>query len=254
MKKLESSDESSFHDEVDTLKRFSRTPQEHLVQLLATYKYWDQYYLIFHLADRNLRGLWKEISKPNSNRNLSLWIAEQSYGLAVGLNSIHDYQSHQVVGPHLVRPNSPSQETPYGRHSDIKPENILWFKHKDTSSNNVSGILKISDFGFAKFSSKGSRSGTLNHNFRGTPTYRPPESDLHGHCISRSVDIWTMGCLYLEFITWALEGYDATVRFCDKRLAPNEFVRGLNEDTFFIIRNERGKKKAELKPSVVEVR
>ncbi|EQB55432.1 protein kinase [Colletotrichum gloeosporioides Cg-14] len=46
--------------------------------------------------------------------------------------------------------------------------------------------------------------------FNNTRTYRPPEVEApHGTIVSPKFDTWTLGCVYLEFITWHLLGSDA---------------------------------------------
>jgi len=69
---------------------------------------------------------------------------------------------------------------------DLKPENLLL----DTA-----GYLKITDFGFAKRISQGSRSYTLC----GTPEYLAPELvTQNGH--SKAVDWWALGVLIYEMV------------------------------------------------------
>jgi len=70
--------------------------------------------------------------------------------------------------------------------------------------------------------------------------------------ISRSYDIWTLGCLYLEFIGWMLGGFGYVKRFtlvrgCSNNL-PGSEVRDSN---FFEV--EEGGKTARLKDTVTLV-
>ncbi|RSL50760.1 hypothetical protein CEP53_008699 [Fusarium sp. AF-6] len=80
----------------------------------------------------------------------------------------------------------------YGRHGDIKPENILWF-----NDGTKGGTLKITDFVLTKFHT---------WDIRSSRCYRPPEVELGDGLIRPSYDIWSMGCLYLEFLAWLLGG------------------------------------------------
>lgn len=77
---------------------------------------------------------------------------------------------------------------------DLKPENLLI----DTN-----GYLKITDFGFAKKLSPGSKTFTLC----GTPEYLAPEVILqHGH--NSAADWWTLGILIYELVAGMPPFYD----------------------------------------------
>lgn len=78
--------------------------------------------------------------------------------------------------------------------SDLKPENLLI----DTN-----GYLKITDFGFAKKLSPGSKTYTLC----GTPEYLAPEVILQqGH--NSAADWWTLGILIFELVGGMPPFYD----------------------------------------------
>jgi serine/threonine protein kinase len=134
-------------------------------------------------------------------------------GIAHGLYSIHNFKAtHPLsmdgpskVGEHSDAKSSAEKEKElYGRHGDIKAENILWFK-KIPGCENLMGVLQIADFGLGKFHGRDSRSKVSPDDVQSSPTYEPPECKLH-KLISRAYDIWSLGCLYLEFITWLLMG------------------------------------------------
>lgn len=74
-------------------------------------------------------------------------------------------------------------------HRDIKPENIL------VSSN---GVIKICDFGFARFISGPNESCT---DYVATRWYRAPELLVGDLRYGKAVDIWALGCLYAEMVT-----------------------------------------------------
>jgi serine/threonine protein kinase len=73
-------------------------------------------------------------------------------------------------------------------HRDLKPQNLLLSK---------SGLLKIADFGFARFIASPGRdmtSGVISE------WYRPPEIFFGATNYSYSVDIWSAGCIFGEFL------------------------------------------------------
>src|SRR5205085_1470180 len=88
----------------------------------------------------------------------------------------------------------------------------------------------VSDFGSAEAFANTETSSNL----RGcSPTYRPPDSDMD-QGFSLASDVWSLGCLFLEFVTWYLSGYEATEAFSHFRLSRHRncdfFV-----DTFFLL-------------------
>lgn len=133
----------------------------------------------------------------------------------------------------------------YGIHSDIKPENILWFKGKDSGH----GTLVIYDFGFTKFHDKTSRSIAQPLGLSGS--YHAPEIKTTGQ-ISRAYDIWTIGCLYLEFATWYLMGWDGVGKFERKRVKDDklESDEDIPTDKFFNLSKTEG---AFIKEAVLKV-
>lgn len=202
---------------------FSDDAHPHLISLLATYEYRRAYYLIFPWADGDLDDLWVVHNpEPYFDTKTFRWVAKQCEGIASGLVKIHNYQtSNSKCHPGF-------RETRYGRHGDLTPQNILWFDDAD------GGMLKITDFGLSEFSTTHSKTYRPRSGVATTMSYRPPESDIVGGKIGQSSDIWTLGCLYLEFITWLLGGIKLVNEFTMKR---RQFDRMWHMDsaTFFEI-------------------
>lgn len=213
-----------FKGEFEMLSKFSGDANPHLISLLAAYTYRKSFYLIFHWAGADLRKFWLEIM-PNPNfKETVRWVAKQCAGLADGLMQIHRYESLPVL-----RGNAAANRTLnaleksariklYGRHGDIKPANILWFPNP--KDGNDGGTLKLTDFGLAEFHTLDTRSNLPKSQIAISPSYRPPEYDMVQGKISRSYDIWAMGCLYLEFIAWLLGGWDLVKAFTIMRATP----------------------------------
>lgn len=137
----------------------------------------------------------------------------------------------------------------FGRHGDLKPENILWFKPDGVSDDR--GTLKISDFGLTRFH----RSADGQHREqRHTPTYRAPEYDLNRGISTQAYDIWSLGCVFLEFITWYLHGiHGVDDVFTEVRTMNGP--KDLSDDSYFIVKRDEVSSvmKAEVKPSVTQV-
>ncbi|KAL8380824.1 hypothetical protein RB595_005221 [Gaeumannomyces hyphopodioides] len=115
-----------------------------------------------------------------------------------------------------------SQGVWYGRHGDIKPQNILWFPssadEQAEGEDGVSegGILRIIDFGTSEFS----RTKAYGE-VRDTATYRSPESDT-GRPLSSLCDIWALGCMIVEFVTWYFHGWAGVAQFEKDRLSADK--------------------------------
>jgi serine/threonine protein kinase len=214
------------------LKKFSGDSHPHLVSLLSTYEQFKKFYLVFHWAEADLQVYWKEINPaPSVDRKTILWMAQQCRGIADGLSKIHHYEtSNSKLHPNSAWNVDGSQL--FGRHGDIKPANVLWFR--DPSEVNI-GNLKITDFGLAEFSAPHTKSYKPKSKVATTLNYRPPECDLEGGVIGRSYDIWTLGCLYLEFITWLLGGWKLVHEFAIKRASIDRMFADIETDTFFEI-------------------
>jgi len=216
VKRLHSSDPSAFRRESEILRKLAANKEtSHIINLLATYTLRGQYHFLFPWAGGTLRDFWKKKStfdrwNPTSTQSYDLcfWMMQQCAGIADGVRVIHDVVNQP--SRHSRRTSAQDSET-FGAHHVLKPENILWFSENDT--NGKMGLFKISDFGISRF-----------HDERGTQrancslAYRAPEYDLERRGIGRitsAYDIWSMGCIFLEFIVWLL---------CDSG-GVNEFYR-----------------------------
>jgi len=214
--------------------------------------------MIFPWADGgNLQSLW-ETMQPESTQPFVCWMLSQYHGIADGLREIHGSNHHL---------DTSGRSSLHGRHGDIKAENILWFKNYDGRENH----LLISDFGLSRLH----RPISVSSDDKApgwTPSYRPPECDLPGVGISLQYDIWTLGCLLLDFLTWYLLGWKAVeedfqnARLTDEGWTPEserteEETQGWFrkerwfEDKFF--KHERDRdgftEVLQLKPSVINV-
>lgn len=225
MKRLKSQSMDEFDREVEALKLFRYHGDPHLVRLLATYHDGEYYNLIFPWADGNLGDYWKQNPRPDPSHHRILWIAEQFAGIAEALRKLHygEFPENNSTQSLVTMPKR-------GRHGDIKPENILWFP-SDTYFNGQ-GILVLSDFGLTRFHRAFSMQRKYNRNLAISLTYRAPEFDLDGE-VSPSWDIWTLGCVYLEFLTYYLQGWDAVETFSKQRMKYDFATDMGKQDKFF---------------------
>ncbi|KFA49990.1 hypothetical protein S40293_05940 [Stachybotrys chartarum IBT 40293] len=241
IKQLNAQDGRDYAQEVKALNAVQKLPAEtqlHITPLLATYQHRGKYYMLFPLAEGDLRHYWSthDASRQDYDELFS-WVVKQALGIAESLKALHQFKQ-------LKQPEAePSSD--YGVHGDIKPENILHFSGNGPDDL---GTLKIADFGIARFHRSESR---FFKESRHTPTYRAPEYDLGGGLMSTRYDIWSLGCLYLEILIWLLYGYD-TLETSFTAARTLDGPRDVLDASYFVIKEDKrtGSKLAELKPSV----
>ncbi|KAF8849201.1 kinase-like protein, partial [Acephala macrosclerotiorum] len=238
-KELHFKDEQTFQSEVNMLRAFKKSRHAHLVKLLATFHFDGKYYLLFPCAESNLRQYWHRNPRPDFTPRTVYWMLSQCKAVADALYVVHEYRStRDALNSRSVRGTNQSDSAPfanidnlrYGRHGDIKPENILWFFDEIAKDRHDQGRLVIADFGLTEFHSRASRSKVPAKNITGSATYEPPEL-LLDTTISRAYDIWSLGCVYLEFVTWLLCSPEAFSIFPQARLQTGE----MEVDNFFTI-------------------
>jgi serine/threonine protein kinase len=259
--------EQEFRGEVKAILKVK--PRPHLeVGLLTSFEHRDRFHLLFRWADGgNLRDLWMNNPRPSLTHSRMTWMAQQLYGLAHGLDGIHNtklessetfqispsspvttQQSFDIV---CTQVHEPDEGRDYGRHGDIKPQNVLWFR-KDTK-NPEFGILKLSDFGLTTFH-RALTTGVQTEGVRVTNTYAAPEREIE-ETLSRPFDVWSLGCIFLEFATWMILGPKGITKFEQER-EPDGGHRSPNFqlDNFFTVFRDGDKKyRAAVKPSVSNV-
>jgi serine/threonine protein kinase len=212
-------------------------PHHHLIELLAAFKVQkddvDEYSFLFPWAEgRSLKHMWtrepQEMlcqmlpTQAHLPQTLLFWISKQCYGLIDGLRTIHDIRIKaykRMARKGLLEDDV--NEKAYGIHGDIKPENLLYFSQIDDGTG--LGTLKIADFGLTEFHTMRSRTAKARADlFRGgiphgAPTYEAPEQSLDDGYYSRKVDIWAFGCVFSQFLTWAILGPDSVRIFDNQR-------------------------------------
>ncbi|KAK8024695.1 hypothetical protein PG990_002518 [Apiospora arundinis] len=197
-----------FHRERLVLETVSRMePHPHLVKAIAAFERGKDRCVLFPWADGgNLSDFWQEsdavLRNAESRALLVSWSLEQMAGIADGLHALH------AAG---------------GRHGDLKPENLLHFKDGDAR-----GRLTVADFGLAKFHVLDTyRRDGASSNWSTTLKYEPPEVDTHqDKPRSRHYDMWSLGCIFLEFAIWIVHGWDYLKEF-KRPLSLEKFWEGV---------------------------
>ncbi|KAE9583988.1 hypothetical protein CGMCC3_g158 [Colletotrichum fructicola] len=163
-----------------------------LLRPIVAYEVGRDRYLLFPWPHGgSLSDYWDQSASRPLGHDQMQWIMGEFRGMFIALAKLHD--SNCV-------------------HGDLKPDNILWF-----TEAHGKGELQIADLGLAAFNAL---CANIRRNDKviirtTTPTrssrYEPPEADgvqsQHGNTsISRSYDIWAMGCVMLELLIWLAYG------------------------------------------------
>lgn len=204
--------EADFKKELLILDELRIDPHRNIVTHLATWTQDERFYILFPYAECNLREYMRErpFGKP-TNQNV-LWLLLQFLGLADALRVIHNMESPSSsvdTNSGLLAPAQQARKSAW--HHDLKPENLLYYREPGAKH----GRFVIADFGSGKVSTY--RSGSINtHSATGTPTYEPPEAEYEG-ATSRPYDVWSMGCVFLELLIWAVLGLESLEEFEGER-------------------------------------
>jgi serine/threonine protein kinase len=175
---------------------------------------------MFEAADRTVQKLWQnEIwwsereGRGITEEHLAKWAALQCYGLSDAISGFHNFQKGDMDKSIKTK----------GLHCDIKPDNILHYEQWEVSTNWTPndtvdehlGVLQLNDFGLSTFHSTGSVDDKRIHG--GFLEYAAPETEF---LLNRNTasDVWHLGCFFMDFATWLVEGPKGYVKFRDERL------------------------------------
>ncbi|KAG9228280.1 hypothetical protein BJ875DRAFT_490028 [Amylocarpus encephaloides] len=196
--------ESFIQAEYQTLERLRHHETPHLIKAIAFYKTKklnsETLYFVFPWAEHgNLRQFWQQKTPRMHDNSYMKWIFVQLVGLADAIYTLHHEGDRSC------------------RHGDLKPENVLCFNSSRSTveRDQTSCILVISDVGLSKNHDRSTEIRSKSRNTTGeTVTYAAPETALFPERpTSRRYDIWSLGCLYLEFVIWILYGIEGLNRF-----------------------------------------
>ncbi|KAL3487281.1 hypothetical protein BJX62DRAFT_241206 [Aspergillus germanicus] len=173
----------------------------HLVEFLFSYRASIESYFVFPWADGTLADFWKTHPFPSFNHDTLAWAMEQMVGIVGGLTVLHSFKDPR------------SRFFRFGKDGNIGARNILWFKHSNHFGTlKIGGELMLMNFTQAIHYDE----IPIPVDDR-NPTYCPPDLRRRFQ-ISDKWDIWGLGCLYLEFVTYLIFGFRGIAEFRDQRL------------------------------------
>lgn len=226
--------DEAWEREAGALANINKLKHPHITECVAAIRRGDSRYFMFPWADGDsLRDYWVQTPRQFSGPSGSLIheAIRQLRGLADALHSLHycnsvhtvngssnGAQSERISVPEMRLHDEHDEETHFMdesnsksiRHGDLKPENILRFVDQQT----MLGTLKLADMGLAKQHIVVTQDRThLTSTRYGTVQYEAPEVEELDAPRSRLYDVWSMGCITLEFIIWLLYGNDELNNF-----------------------------------------
>jgi len=186
-----------YDQEADILDDFRKHPHPHLVKSIAFIVRGDKKFFIFPWAgEGNLREYWKKTNPGAPDAINITWVINQLCGLADAIHELHGWNC---------------------RHTDLKPENLLIIPEPGRPDTVV-----IADVGLASVHSLATPSRfSKSSNMSGTQRYEPPEVLDEGPR-SRAYDLWSMGCICLEFVIWLLWTNGGLKTFNDHHMASGD--------------------------------
>lgn len=223
--------------------------------MLFSYEYKGSYHLVFLRAKGNLRNFWEQNPHPQFTLDTVLWSLRQMIGITQGLRIIHTFEVSNPIPVTEIEMETPqgkakmsvsSGEERYGRHGDLKPENILWFPDP------AGAICQITDFGLGRFHGRDTRTKAAPYTIWSSPTYEPPECHIYLP-VSRAYDLWSLGCMFLEWVSWMLNGWQAIDDFSRSRVEQSFIMNQegvISDDYFWSLVIEGNKRDARVRNGV----
>lgn len=194
-----------FTREKENLDIIQQLQNKHLIPLLASCERGSTYYLLFPWANGGtLRDFWGQHDSNPRTTSLIRWALEQILGLVDGIRALHNKNI---------------------RHGDIKPQNILVFEEHQAAN---SARLVLADMGVSKAHKEATdlrNSATMTA--ESTVSYEAPEADddqRNNRPRPRRYDMWSAGCMFLEFTVWLMYNFKAVKGFHKKRKDHNDPV------------------------------
>lgn len=168
---------------------------------------------------------FQQVKESRHRSSRTTWMAEQCFELARALGLIQSAMAHQIAHHPDVRFRQSLEP-----HAGISLNAILYFK-----SNNEERLeLDIARLG-------------------SNITWDPPEAERTPNWFTFTRDVYSLGAIFLEIVTWLLEGFYPVDRtFTDARI-DGDLNEDIKKDTFYsLVKDRNGVLLAERKSTVTE--
>ena len=188
----------------DELELLFLLKHRNIIPLLGAYVQNDVYNLLFPLADMDLNEFLLHKDRVRAFKD-DRTIFKAIHGLAGGLRYLHYFElncSQVTEVPNVFL---------YGVHQDIKPRNILVRGNE----------FILADFGLSKLKAvdEGSHTMWKDSTFEyGAPECRNENTWIQGR-IGRAADIWSLGCIISEVVSYMYDSKEGVEDFRNKRIS-----------------------------------
>lgn len=208
-----------FEKEEEALRKLAGIEHDNLVLHLAAWTQNGLFYMLFPCAESNLTQ-YMSVPAPPLTELVVRNVLTQLRNIVGALELIHKMAPAELGDPvqpqQSLRPGSTRpRRSKTGFHFDVKPENILIFKHITKAIQ----FWKIADFGTTRINDivvshsrpieQGYKSYQTKSPTQGDPVWGAPDFAVRG-ATSRPYDIWSLGCVFLQVLLWLFDkGYPA---------------------------------------------
>lgn len=237
----------AFERERVMLEAFANFPEAHIAEHIMTWTQRGAYYILYDKAKSSLRKYINNTKHPELSNSVVIWFLKQLEGLAKAIKHVHHFKKPTRTNP------VPEQDDKWGRHNDIKPENILVFQ-KDERQHPV---FKITDFGQGVLKdARGKEASERDPRALGTRAYWSPETGKKRAGVSRPIDMWALGCVFLELLLWLFgfyQDHNASGFSTAREAFPGYDVDNLDDMFWYKEVGRRRGRPSKLKPAVEKV-
>ncbi|KAJ3572535.1 hypothetical protein NPX13_g5015 [Xylaria arbuscula] len=162
----------------------------------------DHFFLFPWANGGNLESVWQgEANLDKRSPEMLYWVVKQMTGIVGAVKEIHF-------------PTETAAEDEGYFHGALNPNNIVLFI--EDSKENPRGVLRITDTGLDRFYRKITSRWTRSHETDKTLIAYGPPRPRRAHDRDNGspyYDMWSLGCLFLEFVVWVLGGMDEVNKF-----------------------------------------
>ncbi|KAJ2995681.1 hypothetical protein NUW58_g1203 [Xylaria curta] len=212
VKTLTHSDKTLAEKEASALEGIRNSSSVHLIKAIAVIhiRSRGEYSFVFPWAEHgNLWDFWVRQEGAPRDHHYFINVFRQLTCLAHAISELSDNNL---------------------RHGDLKPENIVCFETDqglpagEGNDFNTMVRLVIIDVGLAKTHDKLTEFRAKTDTRVSTRRYAAPELETHsGEGLSRRFDVWSLGCIFLEFAIWLIYGSQRLKVFPDGDTPSEEF-------------------------------
>ncbi|KAI1366338.1 hypothetical protein F5Y08DRAFT_337730 [Xylaria arbuscula] len=193
--------------------------------------------------DRSLRRFWYDNPEPAQlTGDVEIWLIKQCWRISELLQKVHERDRRLATRLYYAGNN----------RYFVEPDTIISLASKQALRDPDKPLVsepgfsnpELPDFDLVSIPNAQIGGGAVGWLTNRSYTYRPPEVDIENALFSESADVWSLGCVFLEFVTWYVLGVAGLREFVEDQLATKKHslpILNLSEDfivkdTFFSIR------------------